>query len=419
MKNLLFLWVVLMVCFCTSVQAQIDNPSRVYDTVTDTDTFYLFSKPKPCFDGVYYWGFSSLNRMLQEYVAPDTVTVYGVAITFENQIDTMPINDKSFHVWLFKHNGLSHTTGSTQYYEFLPIDSVTIYRSHPRFCWFLYEDSCNMANTYQAPCYEFYFDTPQQINRVTDTFYVGRSLDYPSGIVLKEYGARYDNSLPGHIYKDVSAGQNVNNRFVLQEWYDNKRWGWAFPIIGFRCGPIQQLFLDAYTGDSAVVRWRQVEEGTLYNVRLTGEDGSDTAFVISDTTYTFTPLSDSVRYTAMVRKQCHYATSNYDTTVYGEWKTVSFGTTIVDPPDDSLGIARPAVEGFSLVPNPTSGAVLLTADAEMTGVEVYTAAGIPFLRLPASGRTVRLDTSTWPAGTYLLEVSTTRGTYAKRLVVTR
>ena len=42
-------------------------------------------------------------------------------------------------------------------------------------------------------------------------------------------------------------------------------------------------------------------------------------------------ISDSVRYNVMVRKQCHYATSNYDTTVYSEWLSyLSFGTTILD-----------------------------------------------------------------------------------------
>ena len=84
-----------------------------------------------------------------------------------------------------------------------------------------------------------------------------------------------------------------------------------------------------------------------------------------------------------------------------------------------MGIARPEVEGFSLVPNPTSGAVLLTAEADLTGVEVYTSAGVPFRCLPASGRTVRFDTSTWPAGTYLLTVSTTQGIVTRRLTVTR
>ena len=410
-----------MVCCCTSMQAQIDDPSRVYDIVTDTNTFYLFSKPKPCFDGVYYWAFTPINRMVQEYVAHDTVTVYGVAITFENNLGPMPVNDTSFHVWLFKSNGPSYATSTTQYYEFRPIDTVTLNRSNPRFCWFLYEDTCEKENTYQAPCYEFYFDTPEQINRVTDTFYVGRSKDYVQyapgelGLNLREYGARYDNSLPGHIYEDVSAGQDVNNRFVLQDWYDNKRWGWAFPIIGFRCGPIQWYNLDFYEGRIAQVRWRSVEEGTLYNVRLVGDDGSDTTYITSDTTYTFMQLLEGVRYNVMLRKQCHYATSNYDTTVYGEWLSyIYFGGN-----DDSVGIAQPEMEEFSLVPNPTSGAVLLTADAEMTGVEVYTAAGVPFLRLPATGRSMHLDTTAWPTGTYLLVIATGQGTVTRRLSVAR
>ena len=416
----------LMLCCCTPAQAQFDNRSRMYDIVTDIDTFYLFSNPKPCFEeGDYDWIGAHSGMLLQEYVALDTVTVYGVAVTFDNYTGLMPATDNTFQAWLFKCDGLSYSTVSTQYYEFRPVDSVTLNRSHPRFCWFYYEDTCNKENCFTAPCYEFYFDTPQQINRMKDTFYVGRFEGMSSYYVERDYGPRYNSSLPSHIYAPSTIDPTVYDSYTIVDGNHHKRWGWAFPIIGFRCGPIQQLFLDAYTGDSAVVRWRQVEEGTLYNVRLTGEDGSDTAFVISDTTYTFTPLSDSVRYTAMVRKQCHYATSNYDTTVYGEWKTVSFGTTIIDTTIadttgvDTVGIARPDVEGFSLVPNPTSGAVLLTAEADLTGVEVYTSAGVPFRRLPASGRTVRFDTSTWPAGTYLLTVSTAQGIVTRRLTVTR
>ena len=425
MKRVVLIFVVLLLCGSASVQAQIDDSSRVYDIVTDTNTFYLFSKPEPCFDGAFSWGTTPINKRLQEYVASDTVTVYGVAITFEDYYGLLPVNATNFHALLFKKIGISYSSGSTQFYEFLPVDTVTINRAHPRFCWFHYEDSCNKENEYTAPCYEFYFDTPQQINRIIDTFYVGRGLDLGPGVCMKEYGARYDNSLPAHIYMDGSSGQDVYDRFVLQDFYDEKRWGWAFPIIGFRCGPVPQLHLNTYWNGTAVLSWSCVEEGTLYNLRLVGEDGSDTSFITSNTTFTFTQLSDSVRYTAMVRKQCHYATSNYDTTVYGEWKTVSFGTTIIDSTIadttgvDTVGIARPDVEGFSLVPNPTNGAVLLTAEADLTGVEVYTAAGVPFRRLPASGRTVRFDTSTWPAGTYLLEVSTARGTTTKRLVVTR
>ena len=100
-------------------------------------------------------------------------------------------------------------------------------------------------------------------------------------------------------------------------------------------------------------------------------------------------------------------------TVWSEW---SAGTPFSLRPQ---GIEAISDADLTLVPNPTSGAVLLTAEAEMAGVEVYTASGVSFLRLPATGRTVRFDTSTWPAGTYLLEVSTAQGTTTKRLVVTR
>ncbi|MBR6440799.1 MAG: hypothetical protein IKS44_01970, partial [Bacteroidales bacterium] len=273
MKRIVLIFVVLLLCGSASVQAQIDNPSRVYDIVTDSDTFYLFSTPKPCFDeGVFYYAFAPTNRLLQEYITPDTVTVYGVAITFENYYGSLPINDTSLHICLYKSNGPSFATSTTQYYEFTLIDTVTLNRSHPRFCQFLYEDRCDKTNAFLSPCYEFYFDTPQQINRMTDTFYVGRRQVWSPGLSfgLREYGARYDNSLPAHIYMDASLDQ-VDNRYVLQDWYDDKRWGWAFPIVGFRCGPIQWDTLDSYTSDNAVVRWRSVEEGTVYNVRLVGE----------------------------------------------------------------------------------------------------------------------------------------------------
>lgn len=108
-----------------------------------------------------------------------------------------------------------------------------------------------------------------------------------------------------------------------------RHWGVFFPIIGFRCKPMQTYWLDAYNGTTAVLRWRSDGQDTLFNVRLVGEDGSDTTFVTSDTTITLTQLSDSVRYHVMLRKQCRYCTSNYDTTVYSDWTPgLYFGTTI-------------------------------------------------------------------------------------------
>ncbi len=106
-------------------------------------------------------------------------------------------------------------------------------------------------------------------------------------------------------------------------------WGLAFPIIGFRCGNLKNYWLEEYGGHYAIVKWRNMEPGAMYQVRLVGEDGSDTTIVTPDTVYVFNWLSDSVRYNVKLRKQCHYCTSNYDTTVYSGWTDpIYFGTTI-------------------------------------------------------------------------------------------
>ncbi len=393
-----------------SAQMPIYDSSRVYDIVTDTDDFYLFSMPKPCFNPCpYVW--NPISRIVQEYVVTDTVTVYGVAIPLKNNTSN-PIRDTiSFYQALLMKK-LGPFPGNNHGYSFENIDSVTLNRSHPRFCWFEYEDSCKHFLT--APCYEFYFDTPEQINRMTDTFYVGRYycppyVGYPD-YSLHEYGGEYDPSISSTIYKSPKD----MDIFYHCEGYQDKRWGVAFPIIGFRCGPIQWDTLDSYTGDNAVVRWRSVEEGTVYNVRLVGEDGSDTTYITSDTTFTFTQLSDSVRYNVMLRKQCHYATSNYDTTVYGQWRsTLSFG--------GNEGIVQPKEESFSLAPNPAQGSVQVVLPKSATGgqLSLCDLTGRELMVRTVVRTEMELDISTLPTGTYLVKLTTPQGDSTKRLVVAR
>ncbi len=279
--------------------------------------------------------------MLQEYVIPDTVTVYGVAITVSNRYN-VPLYDNFnlLHGLLMVQNGPSPM--GNVYTSLRHVDTVTFNRAHPRFCRFVYEDDCDDKTPLVAPCYEFYFDTPSRINSMSDTFYVGMEWNYSPGQFLPcYYGGRFDASLTGHLFTgpgsdDDLAGSMANDMFVRHNGTTNadKLWGVAFPIIGFRCKPLRQYWLDyPVVGGPRIVRWRNAEDGTVYNVRLVGEDGSDTTFVTTDTTLVLPAVSDSVRYTVMLRKQCHYATSNYDTTVSSDWLSyISFGTTIL-PPD--------------------------------------------------------------------------------------
>ncbi len=333
MKKNFFTFAIIMLFYSNLFsQTPIFDSTRVYDTVTDADSFYLFSTSKPCFTpGMYNWAPAIV--MVQEYVPSDTVTVYGVAIPLMNFYSNNPIcnNLTEYQALLMSRQGPS--TINEWAYSMNIVDSVTLNRSQPRFCWFLYEDSCDKTNTLLTPCYEFYFDTPEQINRMTDTFYVGRYYrqERTPGISLQEYGGEYSNSLPGTIYQSHDITGTALDMFFPATGYQDKRWGVFFPITGFRCKPVRQYRLDSYYGTLATVSWSGGEDGGLYNVRLVGEDGSDTTYVTSGNALVLQNLSDSVRYNVMVRKQCHYATSNYDTTVYSEWLSyLSFGTTILD-----------------------------------------------------------------------------------------
>ena len=170
-----------------------------------------------------------------------------------------------------------------------------------------------------------------------------------------------------------------------------------------------------------MVRWRSVEEGTIYNVRLVGDDGSDTTYITSDTTFTFTQLSDSVRYNVMLRKQCHYATSNYDTTVYGPWlSTIAFGG-IDTTGGGTEGIVVPEKVPFSIVPNPAQGSVQVVLPKSATGGELSLCdlTGRELMVRTVVRTEMELDISTLPTGTYLVKLTTPQGVSTKRLVVAR
>ncbi|MCR5445322.1 MAG: T9SS type A sorting domain-containing protein [Bacteroidales bacterium] len=175
--------------------------------------------------------------------------------------------------------------------------------------------------------------------------------------------------------------------------------------------------LDTYAGDSAVLRWRNAELGTLYNVRLVGSDGSDTTFVTADTTITLNQLSDSVHYNVMLRRQCHLATSNYDTTVYSDWLSyISFGNSIVDTTGGG-GSGGGGTEGIGDVVDhglhvtALEGCIVVQGLAAGQRAGVYDMLGRRVAELAADGRTEAL-----PQGVYMVRTGQSR---ARKVVVLR
>ena len=192
----------LMMSFCAMAQNPIYDASRQYDIVTDADTFYSFSTPKPCIHPERYV-FSPGTVLMQEYISSDTVIVYAVAITFENEYSSSQFYDTCTGIKAMLNIPQGRIGGNNLGYDHRMniIDSVTLYRVHPHFCWFRYADPCGDNKVLLTPCYEFYFDTPDQIDRMSDTFYVGfRWINGRYRFRPVEFGGRYSNTLPGSLY---------------------------------------------------------------------------------------------------------------------------------------------------------------------------------------------------------------------------
>lgn len=219
MKRIILLTLVIIACGNSFAQTPIYDSTRVYDTVTDAETFYYFSTPKPCINPVP-WSGAWIGAMVQQYVPTDTMTVYGVAIPLRH-LAGYPVYDNisDYQALLMTRGPSSRTTTNHIFYSMYVVDSVTVNRSHPRFCWFRYQDSCDKTKILDVPCYEFYFDTPGQVNQVMDTFYVGRYATSYYGSPVpenhfspQEYGGEYASSLPNTLYYNGMGYEDV--------WYD-------------------------------------------------------------------------------------------------------------------------------------------------------------------------------------------------------
>lgn len=438
---------ILLAILCIPTQAQFVG----LDVVTLADSNLYMFNPKPdksqglhprvaglsC--GPMYGGY-----MLQQYVPQDTVIVYGVALTMRNTLRNGSFD--SIHqtyraVLMQRANGMPDQYGVIRPLEH--VDSITLNPANIKQCLFRYDWDLS-ASYANLPCVEFYFNKPKKINQMTDTFYVGRMYFDESDTVFypSEFSGLY-NTDPRTCefwslgYADTTCFYKRSERY----------WGFAFPIIGFRCKPLDEVYhsllLTDVTNDGATVHWYSAEEGTTYNVRLTSADGSvDSVVITTDSSYTFHSLPYNKRYKIQVRKQCHYATYNYDTTVYSPWTTNTSTSTFtlgVDTTSSgidttggggggggidttSTGIVMVGNNVFTLNPNPVHGVVEVTLTqplATNATLTLYDLGGREVRRqfLPAGSQHASFDTEGCPTGTYILKLLTPQGVASRRLVV--
>lgn len=409
------------------------------DTITMQDADIYMYNPMPNRlgkEGAFSGGSLALGTLTQQYVPQDTVILYGIALTIcdGRVFDSIYQNPDYKAVLMQRPLGVPD---SIRFSPTHPSDSIIIRTLHylDSFAIDTTQRAINITNfQYQfnypkpsnavVPCYEIYFDKPRVM---TDTFYVGRkNMAIPP--LANEYGGRQNRPPDIHYF-----WYNANEDAML--FRDCNYWGFAFPIIGFHCKPLDEeshsLLLTDVNDNGATVQWYSAGDGTTYNVRLTSADGSiDSTVVTSDSIYTFYGLPTNHRYNVRVRKQCYYATSAYDTTVYSPWTmtntsfTLGVDTTGSGGGGDTTHTAIVSAGGvdFSVSPNPVHGVLSVTfpwpmaADGQLALIDL---GGREVRRMTVAAGSVKVDFDTegCPAGAYLLNLITTQGITTRRILV--
>ena len=183
-----------------------------------------------------------------------------------------------------------------------------------------------------------------------------------------------------------------------------------FPILETSCRVPTGLRWNPMGGGNVRLSWESGTWDTEWEVSygLSGiapEDG--TIITATSTSAQLSGIGTDTHYVAYVRTKCVVRD-----TVWSDWSdsiSIFLSPQGIDNMDKDGGIA--------LQPNPASNSVLLTTEAPLTGIDVYTAAGAFYKHLPASGNTADIDVSSWPSGTYLLHISTPFGITTKKLIV--
>lgn len=183
-----------------------------------------------------------------------------------------------------------------------------------------------------------------------------------------------------------------------------------FPILETSCHVPTGLRWNPMGGGKVRLSWESGTWDTEWEVSygLSGiapEDG--TIITATSTSAQLSGIGTDTHYVAYVRTKCVVRD-----TVWSDWSdsiSIFLSTQGIDNMDKDGGIA--------LQPNPASNSVLLTTEAPLTGIDVYTAAGAFYKHLPASGNAADIDVSSWPSGTYLLHISTPLGVTTKKLIV--
>ena len=296
-------------------------------------------------------------------------------------------------------------------------------------------ESCDIMQDYTAivPLREYYFDSAIT---VTDSFYLGCVVpdidasgpnafniftyiashiwDYCTYSSMDANGTYKEcaTDMPEFIYYDSSR---LDNQW---HYYTHKRFQLIFPIIELDTFCVTPEEPQVTYRDSLTVRVEWVDNNNLYwEVSRSALNGDPDTGLITPTTVPYieyTDINDDSIYHVYVRGYC--ATGIWSG--WSDWSTHCLIDSIPTPPTPPAGITTIEATDFTLSPNPAKSLVTLKCTGDMQGsVEIIDMQGKVWSKKSLAGHHTEFDVSTLPAGTYLVCITTDKGTTTKKLSI--
>lgn len=167
------------------------------------------------------------------------------------------------------------------------------------------------------------------------------------------------------------------------------------------------------TAGDVFVRWDYADVAD-WELAVWGDNDGDTMLIHSQVEYVDVASLDTARwYSVRVRAWCDSArVSEWSDTVrffVPNWDTTGGG-------GEPVGIDVDTDRNIQLQPNPTSDKVTVQSSISMRKIELFGSDGKRIADFDASGFASSLDLSAYPAGTYIVRITTSAGMTTKRLV---
>lgn len=288
-----------------------------------------------------------------------------------------------------------------------------------------------------VPLREYYFDSAIT---VTDSFYLGCATTDPTLTDFNDfsymashmwdycaYAVSPDDTpnpslkpcemeVPEFTYYDSSR---IDNQW---HYYTHKRFQLIFPIIEvdtFCVTPGEPYVASRDSLMMVRVEWTDTSN-LSWEVSRTAPGGNPNTGLITPTTnpyIEYTDIDNDSAYHVYVRGYCETGIWSG----WSDWSTPCFIDSIPTPPtppDPPEGITTIETADFTLSPNPARGIVTLKCSENLRGnAEIIDMQGKVWCRKALSSDKTELNVSALPAGTFLVRLTTTKGTSTKKLSI--